>query len=171
MKLIVGLGNPGAKYKYTRHNIGFLILDKLAGKNKWQVDKKSTSEVCLIDDHMMLCKPQTFMNNSGQAVMAVMNKYHLSLADIIIIHDDKDLVFGKIKVSTESGSAGHNGVQSIIDQLKSKKFSRLRLGVASDLLEKMPTDQFVLKTFTAAEKKQLSEFINRAIGELEKTIY
>ncbi len=169
MKLIVGLGNPGLKYKYTRHNIGFLVLDKLAGKNKWRLDKKLSGEICLIKaDDIVLLKPQTFMNNSGLAITAALTKYRLSLSDIVVIHDDKDLPFGKIKISLNSGSAGHNGVQSIIDQLKSKNFQRLRLGVANDLLEKIPTDQFVLKTFTAEEKKQLPDIIDQVIGELKK---
>lgn len=138
MKLIVGLGNPGRQYESTRHNIGFMVIDKLekelaAGVPPvWQKDEKKNMLMVKIGD-VLLVKPQTFMNKSGFAVKALVDFYKLSPADVWVIHDDMDLPLGKIKIREKGGSAGHNGVQSIIDQLKSDTFVRFRLGIGKEL--------------------------------------
>jgi len=137
MKLIVGLGNPGDLYKDTRHNIGFMVIDKLEKELSkgvppaWQKDEKKNVLTVKIGD-MLLAKPQTFMNNSGFAVKALVDFYKLSPSDVWIIHDDMDLPLGKIKIREKGGSAGHNGVQSIIDQIKTDAFIRFRLGIGKE---------------------------------------
>jgi len=137
--LIVGLGNPGEKYEKTRHNIGFQVVDNFLRSNNddsdFSFDKKHQSELCTIqidDKKIFLAKPQTFMNNSGQAVRSLMDYYKISPDSLLVIHDDLDISFGKIKFSKDSGPAGHNGVKSVIDHVGSKNFSRLRFGIASD---------------------------------------
>ena len=166
MKLIIGLGNPGAKYSKTRHNVGWLVLDSIAGKNKWQDNAKAKAMYLKTEingEEVELLKPTTFMNNSGAAVAYAVKKHNLKLTDIIVIHDDKDIDFGKIKVTSSSRSAGHNGVKSVIEQLGSQDFTRIRVGIRNELLAKLPTDQFVLKNFTAEEKKQLPEIIKEVV--------
>ncbi|MFA5358852.1 MAG: aminoacyl-tRNA hydrolase [Patescibacteria group bacterium] len=174
MKFIIGLGNPGREYAKTRHNFGWLVLDALAGASKWQ--EKITAKVFILEKElsgkdMVLAKPTTFMNRSGVVLNYIKKKYpKFKKSDLVVVHDDKDLDFGRIKVSHDSSSAGHNGVQSIIDALGSKDFTRIRLGVKNDLLTKMPTDKFVIGRFTAEESKKLDGIIKEATEALEKEI-
>lgn len=171
MKIIVGLGNPGEQYKNTRHNIGWLALDDLLGEVKWREDKKFNA-LTYEDGEFLFVKPLTFMNNSGQAVQKILNYYKLlpktwglinkkdaALNEVLtVIHDDLDLDFTDFKISTNSGSAGHRGVQSIIDYLKTKQFTRVRLGVKNELLKiHIPPEKFVLQPFNASEKEKLQE--------------
>ncbi|PIS05133.1 MAG: aminoacyl-tRNA hydrolase [Candidatus Buchananbacteria bacterium CG10_big_fil_rev_8_21_14_0_10_42_9] len=170
--VIAGLGNPGPKYQATRHNIGFVVIDNLREQLNfpdWQFNKKFKSEISqgtVADKKILLAKPQTFMNKSGEAIRAILNFYKLNANQLNLIHDDKDLNFGKIKLSATSGSAGHNGVQNIIDQLKTKNFTRVRIGVANEKLAKIPTDDFVLQKFTPEEQKQLPQIIQTALKSL-----
>lgn len=134
MKLIAGLGNPGAEYKDTRHNIGFMVVDKLEKElargipPAWQKDEGKNVLTVKLGD-ILLVKPQTFMNKSGFAVRALMDFYKLTPGDIWIIHDDIDLPLGKIKIRGKGGSAGHNGVESVIKELGTDAFIRFRLGI------------------------------------------
>ncbi len=176
MKLIVGLGNPGEKYKKTRHNLGFLIMDYLAAGDKWKENKKAN---CLYLKKQIglkeveFIKPLTFMNNSGQAVNYIQKKHRLKPEDILIIHDEIDLPLGEIRIQQGRGAAGHKGVQSIINQLGTKDFIRMRIGIkpikfrglASEKLEAKPlidTEKFVLKKFTAEEEEIVQQTIKRA---------
>jgi len=166
MKIIVGLGNPGAQYDKTRHNVGFKIVDYLVGDTNWKLDKKFKALICEKNGNIFV-KPQTFMNNSGESIAAILNYYHLlpkkvglfkikdaDLTEILtVIHDDLDIDLGKFKVALNSSSAGHNGVQSTINYLKTKNFKRIRVGIKNELREKMPTDKFVLGHFGADEFK------------------
>lgn len=171
MKIIVGLGNPGEQYKNTRHNIGWLALDDLLGEVKWTENKKFNSLIYK-EGESLYVKPLTFMNNSGQAVQKILNYYKLlprnfgilnkknsDLSDILtVIQDDLDINFGDFKVATDSSSAGHRGIQSIIDYLKTKKFTRLRLGIKNELLRThIPPEKFVLQPFNHEEKERLKE--------------
>lgn len=134
MKLIIGLGNPGPEYKDTRHNIGFMVVDKLEKElaagvpPAWQKDEKKNVLTARIGE-VLLIKPLTFMNKSGFAVRALVDFYKLTPADVWVIHDDIDLPIGKIKIREKGGSSGHNGVTSIIEQLKTDAFVRFRLGI------------------------------------------
>lgn len=171
MTIVVGLGNPGDKYKNNRHNVGWQILDHILPDAKW-VENKRFKALTYQDGDFLFVKPLTFMNNSGQSVrsvldyyklipkkMGLINKKNTDLAPFLkVIHDDIDLVFGKNKISKDSGSAGHNGIKSIISHLKTQKFTRIRVGVKNDTLKNpIPTDKFVLQNFNSDEKNALSK--------------
>lgn len=195
MKIIVGLGNPGEKYKNTRHNAGFMAIDVLAKQLglTWQENKKFNSAIAKFplqkggdggltaplirgDGGVILIKPLTYMNNSGQTVQAILSYYKLlpkklgiikqkdsDLSDTLtVIHDDIDIELGKYKVSLDSRSAGHNGVQSIIDYLKTKNFKRVRIGVKTEMINKIPADKFVLQNFNEEELN----IVKKLIGEI-----
>jgi len=170
MKLIVGLGNPGKKYEQTRHNFGFMALDLLAKKlgTTWRDSTKLKAELAKTAEYI-LAKPTTFMNQSGSAVSALLKFYKLTPSDLIVIHDDLDIDFGKWKLSSDSRAAGHNGVQSIIDQLGSKKFSRYRLGIRDADLpadEADEAEKFVLERFNPEEIKELPGILEKLTVEL-----
>lgn len=171
MRIIVGLGNPGKQYENTRHNVGWIALDYWLGEVAWQENKKLRALV-YADGDFLFVKPQTFMNESGYSIQNVLSYYKLlpkklglinkrdtDLNDVLtIIHDELDLNFGDYKIATDSGSAGHNGVKSIINHLKTKKFTRLRIGIKNDLLKThIPPDKFVLSSFSHEEKIRLIE--------------
>ncbi len=187
MQIIIGLGNPGKQYENTRHNVGFMAVDALALELglKWENNKKFKAEIAK-NENVILAKPQTFMNNSGQAVAAVLSYYKLlpkklgllktalpaqagnaDFSEILtVIHDDLDIELGNYKISVDSRSAGHQGVQSIIDQLKTKNFKRIRLGIRTPALEKIPADKFVLQRFSGREKEKIETQINKITKEL-----
>jgi PTH1 family peptidyl-tRNA hydrolase len=161
MKLIIGLGNPGPEYKSTRHNVGFRILDEIMIKglfdlSEFKPEKKFKSEVAtgtFGTEKIILAKPQTFMNKSGLAVKVLKTFYKVKPKEIIVIQDDLDLPIGKIRISTESSSAGHKGIDSIIQNLKTKNFIRIRIGVANELKEIMPAEKFVLQKFSKEDEE------------------
>jgi len=165
MKLIIGLGNPGRKYKKTKHNFGFLVLDKLASKNKWHSSKKGNFEYLhmnLAFNDVELVKPQTYMNNSGLAVAYAVKKHNVKPEDIIVVYDDLDLDFGTIRIGKFESAAGHNGIKSIVQHLGFHDFTRIRLGINNELTAKIPAEKFVLTKFARKDKKQLDEMINKA---------
>lgn len=180
MKLIVGLGNPGKTYAKTRHNLGFMVLDTLhkkfreEGVNDWELSKKFNAEVAGFTFHnekIILAKPMTFMNDSGIAVQLLAHFYKIKPAELIVIHDDKDIILGEIKIQTNRSSAGHNGVQSIIDHLGTQNFTRIRIGVATEKLKKMKnTADFVLEKFGLLERKKVDEMIGKSVEEIIKLI-
>lgn len=142
MKLIVGLGNPGEKYESTRHNLGFMIIDHLlkdlqpVNKSNWDKNEKLKSEVFIFDYNMngeaekvILAKPLTFMNNSGMAVSLIAKYYKVKPEDIWLIYDELDLPLGSMKIRQGGGAAGHHGVESIMNNLKTDKFWRFRMGI------------------------------------------
>lgn len=157
MHLVVGLGNPGKKYEKTRHNIGFRIIDEL--------------EKSVFDFDITLLKPDSFMNNSGKAVQECLNYYKIPVSNLIVIHDDIDLMFGTIKLSKNSSSAGHKGVQSIIDQLKTQDFSRIRIGIGQTNDKKQETEKFVLENFTQKEEEQLEKIIPEVVETIKNELY
>jgi len=165
MKLIVGLGNPGEKYKKTRHNLGFLMVDYLAAGNKWKENKKAN---CLYIkkqiglEEVELIKPLTFMNNSGKTVNYLQKKHRLKPENILIIHDEIDLPLGEIRIQKGRGPAGHKGVQSIINQLGTKDFIRIRVGIKPVENQSSDTEKFVLEKFTPAEEKIVQQTIKKA---------
>ena len=180
MKLIVGLGNPGKKYEKTRHNVGFMVLNGLREElvkyniNEWELSKKFNAQIsgCTIDgEKIILAKPMTFMNDSGQTTQMIMHYYKVLARDLVVIHDDKDIKLGEIKIQSERGAAGHNGVKSIIESIGSNKFNRVRVGVASKNEKKMSdTSKFVLGRFGVLEKKTLKLVLQKSIDELLKLI-
>ena len=160
MKLFVGLGNPGERYKLTRHNVGFMVLDKLIQKSTvegW--DKKFDSffnKIIIDQKSIILLKPLTFMNVSGHAVQKVKNFYGIDPNNIVIIHDDIDLELGKIKLKKGGGDGGHNGLKSII-KLIGSEFSRIRIGIGRP--EKINVSSYVLNDFPEIEVSFLKKII------------
>ena len=168
MIIIAGLGNPEEKHKDTRHNIGFVAIDKIKEEYNlpdFSFSKKTSSlvsEGIFKDKKLVLVKPQTFMNNSGKAIKKIMDYYKVSLPELSVFHDDIDIPVGEIKVSKKSGSAGHKGVQSIIDEIKTKDFKRFRIGIKpKKKIEK--TDIFVLKKFNKEEKETIEKALIKLI--------
>lgn len=133
MKLIIGLGNPGPKYKDTKHNIGFITLDEIASQKNIQFNKhKFEAEIAEYNEgseKVLLVKPQTFMNESGRSIGPLMAYYNLDLADIVVIYDDLDLVTGKIRLRTKGSAGGHNGVKSLIAHLGTQDIQRIKIGI------------------------------------------
>ncbi len=150
MKLIVGLGNIGKEYKNTRHNIGFMVLDNYLGKVNWKVKMESYIYKTSFDnEEVIFVKPMTYMNLSGLAVSKIVSYYNIDLQDILVIHDDLDLPIATFKVKKNSSSGGHNGIKSIISELKSEDFGRLKIGI--DKNPNIPTDKYVLGKLTKNE--------------------
>ncbi|PIT87637.1 MAG: aminoacyl-tRNA hydrolase [Candidatus Magasanikbacteria bacterium CG10_big_fil_rev_8_21_14_0_10_40_10] len=174
MRLIVGLGNPDKKYQNTRHNAGWLVLDELAKihQTEFKPTKKFNALTCELkinSQSVLLLKPLTYMNNSGASVQTALDYYGLKTDQIMIIHDDKDIELGKIKFQANRSSAGHNGVQSIIDYLKTKDFKRVRVGVASEQINKVAdTAKFVLAKFNRAEKPIIKQAVQQAVKTIEE---
>jgi len=173
VKLVVGLGNPGELYHATRHNIGYLVIDYLAQHHHIALCTQHLSAIlghgAIGGNDVLLAKPGTFMNVSGEAVREVACLYQLSAEDIIVIHDDIDLEFGRIKIKAEGGSGGHRGVASICAALLKDTFIRIRLGIGRPPLEHGATE-FVLQPFTDAEQQQLSAIITSAAQCLETVV-
>lgn len=176
--LLAGLGNPGKKYAKTRHNAGFMFADYFFEKYReefgfsdWKLDKKLKSEISVgkcPGNKIILLKPQTFMNLSGEAVAAAKKYYKLKIENIFVAHDDIDLLLGKYKISVNSSSAGHNGAQNIIDLLGTKNFARIRIGVENRKDRKIATEKYVLGRFTAAEMKTISKILPEISEEFIK---
>ncbi len=188
MKLIVGLGNPGSKYSQTRHNLGFMALDELLDKFEpvektfWQKNKNLKSEIKHIKfniqypispsaslraskiQNIILAKPTTFMNNSGYAVAAVANYYKIKPEDVIIIHDDLDLPFGKIRVRFGGGAGGHKGVESIMNVLGTDKFLRIRLGIGESKIRNL---KLVIRNSDRVSDYVLSHFQSNERGKVK----
>lgn len=173
MKLIVGLGNPGKKYQKTRHNLGFMVLDQLAKKKNlnWEKDSRGKvikSQAKINRKKVILAKPQTMMNVSGEAVAGLLNFYKLKVEDLWVIHDDLDLPLGKLKVQKNRGAAGHQGVASIIQKIKSKNFYRIRLGIGrpSGDLGSLEPEKYVLLPFKKKEIDRVEQMIKKALEAL-----
>lgn len=151
MKLIVGLGNPGEKYKNNRHNVGFILVDRLAERlgMEWKDSSKVKARMAKKDD-LVLIKPVEFMNNSGNSVSLAVNFYKVPLGDLVVVHDDIDLGFGEVKKQLASGAAGHKGVESIISGLGTKDFWRIRVGVGRPV-NAQAVEDFVLSDFSDEE--------------------
>lgn len=178
MKLIIGLGNPGKKYQTTWHNAGFSVLDLWLEKNKAEFSKfkpsaKFEAELALSDEvveKIILAKPQTFMNNSGQAVAALAKFYKLDSNDIWVIHDDIDLPLGKIRISQNSSSAGHNGIKSIIEKLNTQNFTRFRIGIQPNYELRMPTEKFVLQKIDKQSKVVIDQVNQKVTNALDMAL-
>lgn len=168
--LIVGLGNPGAEYAGTRHNIGFMCLDDFAKRNSfdpWTSKKDLKCELTqttLGDTRVILCKPQTFMNLSGEAVQAVMHFYKLNNQQLVVVHDELDVNFGQIRMRTGGSPAGNNGIKSV-SQHVGEDYARVRVGIGPKKPEQMDTADFVLQDFSKGEQEKLPALI-REVGAL-----
>lgn len=193
MKLLIGLGNPGEKYAQTRHNVGFIILDEIqknlefppfefnkkfnafiSEKNITPSGKEEKSLLRKIfstdkQEKIILVKPQTFMNKSGDCVRAIFDFYKLTPRDLIILNDDLDILVGKYKISTDSSARGHNGVQSIIDHVGTQNIKRVKVGVEKSegrASRQTPGEQFVLDNFTSDELNKVTSLTDQIISEI-----
>jgi len=179
MKLIVGLGNPGEKYSNTRHNTGFMAVDAVVQKlqtTDYRLQAGFNAEISegtIGDEKIILAKPQTFMNESGKAVKAIVDYYKIPHRDITVVHDDLDILLGEYKIIRDRSSAGHKGVQSIIEALGTKDFARIRIGIkpldssstSSESLgaKQILTKEFVLENFNKEEKEIIDGVIEKVI--------
>ncbi len=173
MQLIIGLGNIGKKYERTRHNVGFLALDFIHDTyqfDNWTEEKNLdglVSKGAIGNLKVLLFKPTTLMNNSGQAVVKILHYYKLTPGDMLVIHDDLDIASGKVKYTLSSRSAGNNGVQSLIDHLRTQDFKRIRIGIGkpTEVLGFCePHHNYVLDNFTPDEAKNLTVLFREIFG-------
>ena len=171
MKLIVGLGNPGRLYANNRHNIGFSCLNHFAKTQGIQFDKKQGQARIGIGEvagnQVLLAKPQTYMNRSGQSVSRLVKRFNIDLSDLLVIHDDLDLPLGKIRIRQDGNPGGHKGVDSIITELGNRDFPRLRVGIGRPAtpLAEISEDNiiaYVLSDFTPEEKQVITQAVPRA---------
>lgn len=164
MKLVFGLGNPGKKYGNTRHNVGFLVVDRITAQNRVTVKKKICNSLVgewhVDGERVLLVKPQTFMNCSGEALRDLSRRYPASTEDIVVVHDDLDLPFGRIRIRARGGPGGHRGVLSILESLGEEEFHRVRIGIGRPPAGVDPTD-FVLESFNEQEAGQLDAIVSR----------
>lgn len=176
MKLIVGLGNPGKEYEHSRHNAGFMVVDqfhKTIDATDWKQDKKfkaQVSEATLKGEKVIVVKPLTFMNLSGEAIAPIAAFYKIAPADILVIFDELDIPFGQIRLRKSGGPGTHNGMKSIVEKLGSKDFPRLRFGIESRGLttpEQQDTTSFVLSPFTKEEQPILKQTLKTAALAIE----
>lgn len=171
MWLIVGLGNPGGEYKLTRHNVGFMAVDYFlhglgnpAHKNQF---KAELTQVKWRDKQILFCKPQTFMNLSGESVQPLLGFYKIPIEKLIVIHDDIDQPFNQMKIHKNRGHGGHNGIKSITNQLGTMDYARLKLGVGRPENPQFSVADYVLGKFSQDEFAQMPEFLNRGVDALE----
>lgn len=156
MKLVVGLGNPGKEYKNTRHNIGFMILDNYLGKVNWKTKMENYYYMEEVNgEQIMYIKPLTYMNLSGLAVSKIVNFYKIDMKDILVIQDDLDMEIGSYKIKRNSSSGGHNGIKSIIAELNSEEFGRLKIGIGKSI--QISSDKYVLGKFSTDELNKIYE--------------
>jgi PTH1 family peptidyl-tRNA hydrolase len=170
--LIVGLGNPGKKYEFTRHNLGFRVLERLRGELSlpaFQTNKSlfaQLSEADVEGKQVILFSPLTYMNESGKAVQAALKNFALKASNVVVIHDDKDLKLGDIRAKTGGSSAGHKGVDSIDREIGTNEFTRYRLGIWSEVADKIGTDKFVLAKFLPEEEPAIRNLIDKATAKI-----
>ena len=188
MKLIVGLGNPGTQYLKTRHNLGFMVVEKFlkdfepVGRTEWMDEKKFKSYIATInwqprhgkEEKVILTKPKTYMNNSGLAVSLISQYLNIPISDIWIVHDDIDLPIGAMKIRFGGGTAGHHGIESIMEKLGTDKFWRFRMGIGvkserpetkGQMIKNV--EDFVLGKFTGAERGKIKDLIRRGSQAIE----
>ncbi len=187
MNLIVGLGNPGKKFEHTRHNIGFMVVDKFVKEKlslypslkAWKTEKRFSSLVCQMGDCIVV-KPQTYMNLSGLAVSKVLHFYKISPKNVWVIHDDIDLPLGKVRIRMGGASAGHHGIESIIKEIQSPEFVRFRLGIGKGKLDKehsadqnlhrQDVEKFVVSLFSEDEASEVRHLIKKTEEALEYAV-
>lgn len=172
MHLIVGLGNPGKKYHTTRHNIGFRVIDALSQKKKITFTDSSfqgelAQDDSTPDDRLYLLKPSTFMNLSGDSVAAITQFYKIPVAQTLIVHDDLDLPFGRLRFVRTGSAGGHNGIKSLIERLGTKDFPRLKIGIGRPKTAGQEVVDYVLQKFSSEEEANLPSLIDKSIEAIQ----
>jgi len=169
LKLIAGLGNPGYRYRFTRHNVGFLVVERLGEEFGLTLDKKKFKAHYgrgrVAGHEALIMEPQAFMNVSGEAVARFADYFRVPPADIVVVHDDLDLEFGRLKVKFGGGTGGHKGLNSIVRRLGTKEFGRVRMGIGRPPTVQAPSD-YVLAMFTHEEMEVLPEFLENGCEAL-----
>ena len=169
MKLIVGLGNPGKEYEKTRHNAGFMVIDNFAKEKNVEITKKKYdglyAELNINDEKVILLKPQTYMNLSGESVKKYVNFYKINKEDILVINDDLDLKVGKLRLKRGGQSAGHNGLKNIALNLNTDNFKRLKIGISNNKM--IDTKDYVLGKFSKEELEILDKVVKESSNILE----
>ena len=172
--LIVGLGNPGEEYENTPHNLGFMVIDRLAESHAIRVSRKENTSLVglgvVVGKRVALAKPQTYMNLSGPAVKGLLERYELKPDRLIVVYDELDLPWGSLRIRVNGSAAGHKGVKSLIGSLGTNEFTRVRLGI--DSMEEVPGNpvkgaQYVLAPFKRAQKQDVEETVGRAADAVE----
>jgi PTH1 family peptidyl-tRNA hydrolase len=175
MFLVVGLGNPTSRYEKTRHNVGFRVIDELVRLEPSSVfQTRFHGETCSIDldrQRLLLLKPQTYMNRSGQSVRAAATFYKIPISDILVLHDEVDLPFGRIRLKVGGGEAGHNGLRSISQEMSSKDYARLRLGIGRPGPNfKGEIADFVLQAFPPEEEALVGDLISAGVQAVREYV-
>lgn len=177
MKMIVGLGNPGKDYEKTRHNIGFMCVDNYVDNSNWKEKFNAMYQQIIVNNEkVLIVKPLTYMNLSGNAVRKFVEYYNININDILVIQDDLDLPVGQIRLKMKSSAGGHNGIKSIIDNLGSNEFARLKIGIAKDSGKDIK--DYVLGKFTLEELERVDKSVGLSkeiinyylINDIEKTM-
>ena len=172
MKLIVGLGNPGGEYKNTRHNVGFMALDYYLEENNLNADKKKFkgiyAETTINGEKIILLKPQTYMNSSGTCVRDFVNYFHIDVKDMLVIYDDMDLNVGTLRLREKGSAGGHKGMNSIIENLKTNEFKRVRVGISKD--KNISVVDYVLGKFSSEDRQLIDEKIEKISHVIEDFI-
>lgn len=170
MYLIAGLGNPGKNYQQTRHNLGFLTLQTLAGRHQIPLEKKKFESRYglgeILREKVLLLTPMTYMNLSGQAVGSFLRYYQILPEHLIVVHDDLDLPWTRIRIAPKGGAAGHKGILSLIEHVKTQEFIRVRMGINRPA-GGIPPESYVLETFSTEEKKELPALTGQACEAIE----
>lgn len=174
MKVIIGLGNPGDEYKFTRHNAGFIMIDKFAEQNGMEFNKKKfkalIAEKNINGEKVILMKPQTYMNLSGEAVKEIMNFYKLDVSDLTIVYDDIDLPIGKIRYREKGSSGTHNGMRNIMLHVKNENIKRIKIGICGDRNKNQSLADYVLQSFTKEEKDILDNIYTEFLEKIKNIL-
>ena len=166
MFLVAGLGNPGSKYANTKHNFGFWVIDQFIQNRSLSFKSGRGDYIYAKNEDLIIAKPTTYMNNSGISIVSMCRYFNLLPAEVMIVYDDIDLPLGKIRFKPSGGAGGHNGIKSIISNVKSEKFNRLRLGIGTDAIMR-PCEKYVLKPFNSKYDDELKIVINHACDALD----
>ena len=174
MKIIVGLGNPGDEYKFTRHNAGFIMIDKFAEQNGMEFNKNKfkslVAEKNINGEKVILLKPQTYINLSGEAVKEAMSFYKLDVEDLVIIYDDIDLPIGKVRYREKGSSGTHNGMRNIMLHVKDEHIKRIKIGICGDRNRNQSLADYVLQSFTKDEKEILENIYPEVLEKIENIL-
>jgi peptidyl-tRNA hydrolase, PTH1 family len=170
--IIVGLGNPGAEYENTPHNLGFMVIDRLAESHAIRVSRKENMAFvglgAIKDKPVALAKPQTYMNLSGGSVKGLLERYELRTDQLLLVYDELDLSWGTLKVKPKGSAAGHKGIGSVISSLGTSNIARVRLGISPD--HKVSGEEFVLRPFKKSQKQEVDEVVARGAAAVESII-